>query len=99
MKTKKKTKYNADYFIRFFSRIPAKKFCTNKESNGRGQYCAFGHLRRLGKEDEWNKFRAPMGSTVDSVVYANDSRSISFNQPKIKDRVVAYCKYLKSLGY
>jgi hypothetical protein len=101
----KKTKYTVDYFIKKFSAIPAKKWCTGYFKLGNG-HCALGHCgsveygsRAYQHTDEGNALIG-LTSRIGDNQYAcittiNDGLDPNFPQKTPRGRVLAALRQVK----
>jgi len=100
-KSKKAKKYNVDWFLKFFQKIPKKKWTTKISENKKGQFCAIGHLARKTKEKD--AYNNPVVQKLDKLFmgdltwHINDNRLGYFKHlgKHPKNRIVNALKRVK----
>ena len=95
--------YNADYFIEGFSGIPDEFWCTEYYSDGKGRFCALGHLGvenfQVNTPEEVSALEYiiydSLGLYVSDIVDGNDRR---YQQSTPKARILASLEDAKKIG-
>ena len=106
MKTKRQPKYTLDYFIKKYSSIPAKSWCTGdyiKNYVEGDKCCAVGHTLKYSKsakDYEATPETIALANLVKGLDYRlpeiNDGHDERYPQKSIKARVLAFLKDMKA---
>ena len=85
-------KYNVDYFISKFERLPANKFCVSEYKKRGGHRCALGWLGDTGGSyvsEEIESFMELFNIICTYPSFVNDNKHGSYKQRTIKGRILA----------
>ena len=86
-------KYDLNYFINKFEKIPSKNWCTDKVWDGEGRYCALGHCGV--KKDEEDTYEAwQLFLLAPNISSVNDGQLLKYKQKTPRGRVLAYLRDL-----
>lgn len=99
-------KYTVDYFIRFYTRIPNKRWTIGVFSNfvqikGKWikQCCALGHLHAPGESltisERTSTFCQLLADQGHDIVMVNDGSDPKYQQPTPKQRILAALQDIK----
>ncbi len=94
-----KAKFTVDYFIKKFSRIPARLWTTKEFERGK-KHCALGHCGADYRTSTdmgcalVKHFKETFG-TWSSLISVNDGNHIQFQQRTPKARILAALKWIK----
>lgn len=88
--------YYIDYFIKKFEQIPEDMWCTELYTDNFGRCCARGHCGdgKIGRNDELRSLFEVLGKVPLTTI--NDGFDSRYQQPVIKDRVLAALRDIKS---
>lgn len=90
-------KYDVDYFIKKFTKIPAKKWTTGDYVDG-NKRCALGHCGEhlSGSTDEARALNIMFLRQTALYVYCvNDGNNLYFQQQTPRARILAALRYIK----
>jgi hypothetical protein len=94
-------KYDVDYFIRKFTKIPDSRWCTYYYTVGK-KHCALGHCGVSINSESTSQSKALADifdyALVLDVASVNDGIERSFQQPNPRARILAALKAAKTKG-
>lgn len=97
------TKYDLQYFIRFFERIPHRMWAVDEYRPSIWSACAYGHCRGLIRGTLLT-YETPRSRSLSEITYyshsiknVNDGETARYHQSHPKDRVLAYLRDLQKI--